>query len=348
MGDWQELAFVGLAGSSLGTALGMPMVWPRSRRSLDARLLGGAILLMSAITALISARLAGLAPATTEVEHAINVLGLCAFPVLVLYTRHATDAPVNVRTAAWCLVPAVVYLVSIPARHALGADTRVPFAWMLPVILGFTAVSAITLWTRRDSRHAALVPAEWIVAFVVMVNAAQIVRMTFGNVPLVRGVVPIVLSIGFLAATTFLVWRTVASASRGATRDGLPRYERSGLDQPVAADVLRRIEDALTRDRLFAQPDLTLAQLAAATGATPHQLSEVLNRYARVTFHDLINRRRVDDVKAQLLDPASERFTIEGIGASAGFGSRSALYAAFRRLEGTTPTAFRASLRRQT
>jgi AraC-like DNA-binding protein len=177
----------------------------------------------------------------------------------------------------------------------------------------FTAVSAITLWT-----------------------------------PLVRGVMPMVLSIGFLSATTFLVWRTVAGASRGATRDALPRYERSGLDEPVALDVLRRIEDALTRDRLFAQPDLTLAQLAAATGVTPHQLSEVLNRYARVTFHDLINRRRVDEVKAQLRDPASERFTIEGIGASAGFGSRSALYAAFRRLESTTPTAFRASLRRQT
>ena len=92
----------------------------------------------------------------------------------------------------------------------------------------------------------------------------------------------------------------------------------------------------------------SLGRASWLTGVTPHQLSEVLNRYARVTFHDLINQRRVEDVKAQLLDPASERFTIEGIGASAGFGSRSALYAAFRRLENTTPTAFRASLRRQT
>jgi AraC-like DNA-binding protein len=98
--------------------------------------------------------------------------------------------------------------------------------------------------------------------------------------------------------------------------------------------------------RLFARADLTLAQLASAAGSTPHQVSEVLNRYSRVTFHDLINRRRVDDVKAQLLDPASERFTIEGIGSCAGFGSRSALYAAFRRFEGMTPTAFRHDRRR--
>jgi AraC-like DNA-binding protein len=50
---------------------------------------------------------------------------------------------------------------------------------------------------------------------------------------------------------------------------------------------------------------------------------------------------RVEDVKAQLRDPVNDLFTIEGIGLSAGFGSRSALYTAFKKLEGVTPTAFR-------
>jgi AraC-like DNA-binding protein len=64
-----------------------------------------------------------------------------------------------------------------------------------------------------------------------------------------------------------------------------------------------------------------------------------------VSFHERLNRLRVADVKAQLLDPAADRFTIEGIGGAAGFGSRSALYAAFRRIEGLTPTEFRARRR---
>jgi AraC-like DNA-binding protein len=50
---------------------------------------------------------------------------------------------------------------------------------------------------------------------------------------------------------------------------------------------------------------------------------------------------RVEDVKVQLRDPVNDLFTIEGIGLSAGFGSRSALYSAFKRLEGITPTQFR-------
>jgi AraC-like DNA-binding protein len=107
--------------------------------------------------------------------------------------------------------------------------------------------------------------------------------------------------------------------------------------------LLARVEEALSLNRLFADAGLTLGRLADGVGCTPHQLSEVLNRYANISFHELLNRRRVADVKVQLLDPSADRYTIEGIGASAGFGSRSALYAAFRRLEGMTPAEFRAA-----
>ena len=337
----QELGFVGLAGSGLGTVLSLPMVWPAARRSADVRLLGASILLLAVIAALISARLTGLVPPTPSVEHAINLLGLVAMPLLVLYTRYATELPISFDSARWAFAPAAAYVVVVVAKDALGFGSRVPFSWMLPVVLGFTGITALTLLSRRE-RRSSLVPAEWVLAFVVLVNVAQIVRMEFGSIAFVRAVVPIVLSLGFVAIAAFAVWR---SAAENCASTVGPRYERSGLDSDVARNLRHKIELALTRDRLFAKPDLTLAQLASAVGATPHQISEVLNRYARVSFNDLINRRRVEDVKTQLLDPESERFTIEGIGASAGFGSRSALYAAFRRFEGTTPTAFRISHR---
>lgn len=341
-----ELALVGLAGSGLGTAVGMPLVWPRAARSLDIRLLGAAVLMMSAIAALISARLAGFVPAVVEVEHAINVLGLCAFPLLWLYTRYATEAAVDRTAVAAGYAPAAVYVGVLAVRTAVGADSSVPFGWMLPVVIGFTVACAATLWWRGGSRIG-VVQAEWLVGFVVLLNVAQIIRMQLAHIPAVRGLIPIVITTGFMSVTALLAWRAVAMVApqRAAAEPG-PRYERSGLEDTLAPSLLKQIEEALLANRLFAQPDLTLAQLATAASCTPHQVSEVLNRYAGVSFHDLINRRRVDDVKRQLDDPASERFTIEGIGASAGFGSRSALYAAFKRYEGTTPTAYRHSSRR--
>jgi AraC-like DNA-binding protein len=336
-----ELAVVGLAGSGIGTALSVPMVWPRSARPADVRVLGLAILLTSAIAALISTRITGLVPPVPMVQHAINVLGFCALPLLVVYSWQATSRPLSPRAAAALWAPGAIYILVVSARGLLGFDTRIPFAWLLPAVLGFTTLAAASLTRpRAQVSTPSLVPAVWIVAFVVLLNVAQIVRMELGHVAIVRAIVPLVLAAGFFALVGYLAWRIV-TLPPSASAMAAPRYERSGLDRSVAPDLIVRIERALVTDRLFARVDLTLAQLAEASSATPHQVSEALNRYAGVSFHDLLNRLRIDDVKAQLRDPANDRYTIEGIGAAAGFKSRSALYAAFRRLEGTTPAAFR-------
>ncbi|MGE0360411.1 MAG: helix-turn-helix domain-containing protein [Vicinamibacterales bacterium] len=341
----QELAVVGLVGSGVGAALGVPLVWPRRDGGADPRMLGAAVLLMAAVGALISARLVGLVPGSPAVGHAVNLLGLVAFPLAVVYTRQA--AGWTRAGDAWLAVPAALYLAALAGRAGLGRATEVPFAWLLPAVLGFTALSGWAAWHRRAPASDTLVPPEWVAGFMALINVAQIARMDLAHVPAARAVVPLVFAAGFVAMVT---WTTARAVTRRGAADRvdevpLPRYERSALDEDRAGELRGRIDEALTRDRLFARPDLTLGQLAAAARATPHQVSEALNRFGGVGFRDVVMRRRVDDVKAQLLDPASDRYTIEGIGASAGFRSRSALYAAFHRLEGTTPTAFRAAAR---
>jgi AraC-like DNA-binding protein len=271
------------------------------------------------------------------VNHLVNLIGLSSYPLLYFYLCAETGRPARVRTHWWLWGPGVVYAAVLVGRTALGVGTRVPFAWMLPVLLAFTALCASLVIRRQAPPAPRFVRAEWIVLFLVVLNAAQVVRMVFGHVPLVPALIPTVVTGGFVALVALVVRRALED---GTTRPA-PKYAKSGLDAEGAAALLERIDATLDRDRLFADATLTLPRLAAALDCTPHQVSEVLNRYASVTFHDLLNRRRVADVKAQLLDPASDRFTIEGIGAAAGFGSRSAMYAAFRRLEGMTPRQFR-------
>jgi AraC-like DNA-binding protein len=342
----QELAVVGLVGSGVGAALGVPLVWPRRDDGADPRMLGAAVLLMAAVGALISARLAGLVAGSAAVGHAVNLLGLVAFPLAVVYTRQA--AGWTGAFSLWLALPAALYLAALAVRAGLGWDTDVPFAWLLPVVLGFTALAARAARHRRRPVVETLVPPVWVAGFMAIINVAQIARMDLAHVPAARAVVPLVFAAGFVAMVTWVTARSLTRRPAPGVLDetaALPRYERSGLDEDGARTLRARIEEALTRDRLFARPDLTLGQLAAAAGATPHQVSEALNRFGGVGFRDVVLRLRVDDVKAQLVDPASDRYTIEGIGASAGFRSRSALYAAFHRLEGTTPTAFRTAAR---
>lgn len=348
-----ELAVVGLVGSGIGAVLGAPLVWAGQSRRAEVRVLGAAMLAVAWLAGLISARLAGLVPASAPVGHLVNGLGLTAFPLAVAYTRLATGSSRAFHPAL--VAPPAGYLLVAVVRWSLTGSSTVPFAWLLPVALGFTAAAAVTAWRGAASRDA-LVPPVWVVGFMALVNVAQIARMDLGHVPAVRAAVPLVMVLGFAAMVAFVTWRQVTAdpvpspeaAPAPASAPPPARYERSALDDAAARALLAGIDRALDRDRLFARADLTLAVLAREAGSTPHLVSEALNRVGGTSFRDLLNRRRVDDVKAQLADAANDRYTIEGLGASAGFRSRSALYDAFRRCEGTTPTAYRDGLRRPT
>lgn len=344
-----ELAVVGLVGSSVGAALGAPLIWAGRDGRTEVRVLGAATLTVAALAGLISARLGGWLPGSAAVGHAVNGLGLVAFPLAVAYVRLATGAT---RRLSWlALVPLAGYVMVSLARLSATGRSDVPFAWLLPAVLTFTGAAAVAAWRGRTT-DSTLVPPAWVVGFMALVNVAQIARMDLGHVPAVRAVVPLVMVAGFVAMVAFVVWRQVRSDMAAAIAVDapvapvafdvvavpVPRYDRSTLDEAAATALLARVTEALERDRLFARPDLTLAMLARAADSTPHLVSEALNRFGHTPFRDLVSRRRVDDVKAQLADPASARYTIEGIGAAAGFRSRSAMYEAFRRWEGTTPT----------
>ncbi len=333
-----ELAVVGLAGSGVGTALGLPMVWPRTDRPMDVRLMGGWLLAMSLVAALISARVLGYLPSGPGVTHVVNLVGLASFPLLFLYVRHQTHPDARPFPSAWLWTPAAFYALAFIVRSALGESTRVPFQWMLPVVLGFTLLCALQLRDRVVS-SAAIVPATWVVALLALLNVAQIVRMLFGHIDPIPALVPAVVTAELVALVGLVAVKSIQPPPVASTA---ARYGKSSLDEDDAKALLARVTTALVADRLFADASLTLGRLATAVDSTPHQLSEALNRFAGMTFHELLNRQRVADVKAQLLDPSSDRYTIEGIGASAGFGSRSALYSAFRRIEGMTPAECRA------
>ena len=344
--SWPSSAW---SDSGVGAALGAPLVWSGQARRAEVRVFGATMLAVASLAGLISARLAGLVPPSAWVGHVVNGLGLTAFPLAVAYTRLATGSSRAFHPAL--VAPLGGYLAVAAGRAVATGSSVVPFAWLLPVALGFTAAAAVTVW-RRGTGSDALVPPAWVAGFMGLVNVAQIARMDLGHVPAVRAVVPLVMVLGFVAMTAFVAWRQAAGGA--AVADGLrrpepptaARYDRSTLDDAAGRELLGRIDRALEHDCLFARADLTLAALARAAESTPHLVSEALNRVGRTSFRDLLNRRRVDDVKAQLADPANDRYTIEGLGASAGFRSRSALYDAFRRCEGTTPTACRDAMRR--
>lgn len=126
-----------------------------------------------------------------------------------------------------------------------------------------------------------------------------------------------------------------------AVEEAPRRYARSGLDPPRLAELRTRLDELMQLEKPWLENDLTLSQLAARLGVSPHHLSQVLNDALGQSFFDYVNSRRVAEVKRCLGDPAYASQTLIEIALAAGFNSKAAFNTAFRKHTGLTPSQFR-------
>ncbi|MEQ8392721.1 MAG: helix-turn-helix domain-containing protein, partial [Thalassospira sp.] len=80
-------------------------------------------------------------------------------------------------------------------------------------------------------------------------------------------------------------------------------------------------------------------KLASAVGATPNQLSYVLNQHLDKKFFDFINEARTREASRLLVEDPDR--TVLDIATSVGFNSKSTFNLAFKKITGKTPSAYR-------
>ncbi|PJJ60246.1 helix-turn-helix domain-containing protein [Hymenobacter chitinivorans] len=130
---------------------------------------------------------------------------------------------------------------------------------------------------------------------------------------------------------------TAAEPAEAARR----KYEKTALSPEVSAEILGRLRTLMTTAEPYRSPDLSLAELAAQLRVPGYQLSQVINEQCQQNFFDFINSYRIEEVKRQLLRPELAHLKLEEIGFAAGFNSKSAFNAAFKKHTQTTPSQFR-------
>lgn len=117
------------------------------------------------------------------------------------------------------------------------------------------------------------------------------------------------------------------------------RYQSSTLAHVDVEAVLARLDDLLQQESVFADPELSLASLAAMLGVSGHQLSELLNSRLGKGFARVVRERRVQVAKERLCRRPGA--SVLSVGMSVGFTSQSNFYEAFREIEGSTPGQYR-------
>ncbi|MGN7820489.1 helix-turn-helix domain-containing protein [Chitinophaga sp. 22536] len=125
-----------------------------------------------------------------------------------------------------------------------------------------------------------------------------------------------------------------------ADTSALPR--KSVLSASQQAAIATQLKQWMYEKALYKDPELTLDKLAAAMEISRHHLSEALNQYLGQSFYQFINEYRIREV-VKLLDKYREEKetpNILSLAFEAGFHSKSSFNQYFKKVTGTTPSAY--------
>lgn len=122
------------------------------------------------------------------------------------------------------------------------------------------------------------------------------------------------------------------------TRD----YKKSGLKPEVAREVHQKLKLLMSDSKLYTNPKLTLSELADKVEVSPNNLSQVINQYEQVNFHDYVNKYRIDEFINIAM--TNTKFNLFSLALDAGFNSKSSFNSVFKKHQGVTPSKYIAQL----
>jgi len=250
-------------------------------------------------------------------------------PLLFEYVRAETGAAQARTLQGWHLGGIVLVLCGFGMLFPFEQHPRI---WdyhlrytIHAIVTGYILATGWMLWQARSAT-----PARAVQVFVVTVAVALgFVLSLYTNY--VLG--PLFFSVIVYAVLCVLLWRR-----RQAPRPERLAYAEKKIAAAEATPIIDRLQHCMQADALFRQPDLKLAGLAKAVGTTPHHLSQILNDNLGTRFSTFVNGYRVAEAERLLCERPD--LTIEAIGYEAGFSSKSAFYAAFKKHHGVPPAQY--------
>lgn len=111
--------------------------------------------------------------------------------------------------------------------------------------------------------------------------------------------------------------------------------EDDSIQSGKMADLQQKLTDAVSRDRLYLQPDLKITDVADLLHTNRTYVSRVLKEQIGTTFADFINHQRID-YACQLMEQQPQLPAAE-VASLSGFSSQSSFYRNFKLYKGCSP-----------
>jgi AraC-like DNA-binding protein len=259
------------------------------------------------------------------------------------------------------------YLPESAQANYLNGILKEPYPWQMNVVNGlfilmqqvYFTTAAINIYRYRKKLSNTLsnydkTQLTYITKFLSLIWTLNIITIAlYATLPTIQ-VEYIYLPLVLTAIYFFILYYSIhyhsifTPASYATLRKSnmLPNFAENQNDfsQQIIVDaelavLSQQIEDFLTTEEPFTNPDLTLEILANQLDIPVAKLSLAINKVLKKTFYELINEKRIQKSKI-LLRSLSDQNTIEYVAYESGFNSRASFYRAFKKHTDTTPTAY--------
>ena len=127
------------------------------------------------------------------------------------------------------------------------------------------------------------------------------------------------------------------------------KYQNSTLGDDDKAELTDRILKVFENGEEIFESNFDMNRLAELVGSTYKNVSQTVNEQLGKNFNQVLNEYRIKEACRRLNDQATYgNYTIEAIGESVGYGSRSTFVTQFKSLTGLTPSEFQNQARNKT
>jgi AraC-like DNA-binding protein len=119
------------------------------------------------------------------------------------------------------------------------------------------------------------------------------------------------------------------------------RYKNSTLDDNQKDSIINNIKKVMETSEEIYSSDFSIRRLAELADSNQTYVSQVINEIFDSNFNTFVNRYRIREVCQRINDDARFRkLTLEAIGNSVGFKSRSTFLVSFKRFTGIAPSDY--------
>ena len=125
------------------------------------------------------------------------------------------------------------------------------------------------------------------------------------------------------------------------------KYAKSKLQSEEIKNHLQHILRLFEEEKIYLNPDLSLAKLGEQLNLNTKQVSQIINQTQQINYSQFVANYRVEDAKRMLASNEHSSAKIATIAYDCGFNSLSSFNKAFKKLVGITAKEYRQSIQKQ-